>query len=246
MNEEMFFEGLLENPELYRCGENYRATNIVFPVNFEGEKYIVKRAGPLSSLANFYYALIDGFFYQTRGVGTAAKRIQREANCLDKLAGCGAPSLFAHNKNTIVREYIDGTPFRNLSDSKRELALEEGFSSLKAIHRKGVIIGDAHVKNIILRNLEAYWADFEGLFYDKEGTDNLKAIDVLKFIYSTYSETRDEETTIHAAELARSYVGLKQVQDLVKEDLSAFRLWFPTRIPTNGKLSKKIKEILLR
>ena len=156
----MEFEQLLENPKLYRCGDNYRAINIVFPVMFEGEKYVVKKAGLLSSVVNLYYALQDGLFYQTRGVGTATERLQREASCLKSLAGCSAPNICAYNGNTIVREYLDGTPFRDLSDSKREIALMEGFSSLQAIHRKGVIVGDAHVKNILLSGYDAYFMDF--------------------------------------------------------------------------------------
>ena len=242
----MEFELLLEDPKRYRCGENYKATNIVFPVEFEGEKYVIKKAGFLSSLANIYYALQEGFFYQHRGVGTASERLQREVNCLEKLAGCGAPSILAHNKNIIVREYIDGTPFHNLSDLKRKTALEEGFHSLRAIHRKGVIVGDAHVKNILLSGYDAYWTDFEGYFYEQEKISTLKAIDVLKFVYSTYSETRDEKITILAAEIARSHDEFSEIQELVKYDLSALRLWFPTRIPINGQLNKQIKEILLK
>ena len=243
----MIFERLLENPEKYRCGENYRATNIVFPVEFDGKKYVIKKQGILSSLANFYYALQDGFFYQTRGVGTCFERLKREANCLEKLAGCGAPGILAHNENTIVREYIDGVSFRNLSGPIRERALEEGFNSLQAIHQEGVVIGDAHVKNILLSSeSNAYWMDFDGYFNDQERITTLKAMDVLKFVYSTYSETRDEKITTFATEIARSYNELSEVQDLVKYDLSALRLWFPTRIPLNGRLNKRIKEILLR
>ncbi len=241
----MAFERLLENPEKFRCGENYRATNIVFPVEFESKKYVIKKAGHLSSLANFYYALQDGLFYQTRGVGTSFERLQREAACLEKLAGCGAPSVFAHNEDTIIREFIEGTPFSNLSDLKRERALQEGFRSLRRIHYKDVIIGDAHVKNILLSGYDAYWMDFEGYFYDQEKpATTLKAIDVLKFIYSTYSETRDEKITLRAAEIARNHYEFNQ--NTVNLDLSALRLWFPTRIPLNGRLNKQIKKILLR
>ncbi len=242
----MKFEQLLENPERYRCGDNYRATNIVFPVKYEGEKYIIKRAGRLSTLANFYYAFLEGFFYQTRGIGTAPERIQREASCLEKLAGCGAPGMLAHDENTIVREYIDGITFRNLPDLKREIALEEGFRSLRAIHHKGVIVGDAHVKNILLSDYDAYWMDFDGYFNDHERITTLKAVDVLKFIYSTYSETRNEEMTICAARIARNCDELQEIKNLVELDLSALRLWFPTRIPLNGRLNKQIKEILLK
>ena len=208
----MEFEQLLENPKLYRCGDNYRAINIVFPVMFEGEKYVVKKAGLLSSVVNLYYALQDGLFYQTRGVGTATERLQREASCLKSLAGCSAPNICAYNGNTI--------------------------------HRKGVIVGDAHVKNILLSGYDAYWMDFDGYFYEQERFTALETIDILKFVYSTYSETRNEKMTLHAAEVARSHYEFDQ--NTVDLDLSTLRLWFPTRIPIDGRLNKEIKQILLR
>ena len=59
-------EELLQNPEGYRVGKDYKATNTVFPVNFEGQRMVVKKAGPLTSLVNAYYSFQDQFFYKTR------------------------------------------------------------------------------------------------------------------------------------------------------------------------------------
>lgn len=56
----MSLEKLLYNPEKYRCGSNYRATNLIYPVAFEGQQYVVKRIRPLQSLlTNAYYTFQD-------------------------------------------------------------------------------------------------------------------------------------------------------------------------------------------
>ncbi len=50
-------EELLRNPGRYRCGKNYRASHVVFPVDFEGQKYIVKKPRWCQAIVNGYYAV---------------------------------------------------------------------------------------------------------------------------------------------------------------------------------------------
>jgi len=56
------------------------------------------------------------------------------------------------------------------------------------------------VKNIFVGD-GIYWMDFDGVF-DESDLTRAKAIDVLKFVYSTYLTTRDKDTTTYSAELA--------------------------------------------
>ncbi len=56
------------------------------------------------------------------------------------------------------------------------------------------------MKNIFVGD-GIYWMDFDGVF-DESDLTRAKAIDVLKFVYSTYLTTRDKDTTTYSAELA--------------------------------------------
>ncbi len=56
------------------------------------------------------------------------------------------------------------------------------------------------MKNIFVGD-GIYWMDFDGVF-DESDLTRAKAIDVLKFVYSTYLATRDKDTTTYSAELA--------------------------------------------
>jgi len=237
-------EELLQNPEQYRIGDDYRGTNIVFPAEFEREKLVVKRPRFVGSLINVYYVFQDKFFYGTRKLSTGKQRLQREARCLERLDGLYSPELVVYEDGALIRRYLEGKDFRNLgSDSERQKALKDGFYGLKEIHGKGVVIGDSHVKNLFIGD-DVYWMDFDGVF-DESDLTKAKAIDVLKFVYSTYSATRDNDTTIYSAELA-SKKTKGSVRNLIKGlvGLSTGRLWFPTRLPLDGKLNEEIKKIL--
>ncbi len=231
---------LLENPEKYRTGPNYKATNIVFPVEFQGTKYIAKKPRTLATLANAYYTLQDKFFYGTRKLSTSKSRFQNEASKLEKLDGLYSPKLLAYENNTIIREFMEGRDFRSLSHNQdKKETLEKSLQALDAIHQKGIVIGDAHVKNILLgENEKANWIDFDGVF-DESNLKRSKARDLLKFIYSTYSATKSSDLTCYSAELTSTYSD-KEVKETLKEladsAKSELRLWFPTRIPIDGTL----------
>ncbi len=242
------FEELLDNPERYRVGRNYRATHIVFPVEFEEEKYIIKipRNSAVSSLVQSYYSLQGN-----KTKNSAREELLREIGQLQKLDGFYAPKICAFDKEKpmIVREYLEGKDFRSLSSEEEiRTTLEKALKSLQAIHDKDLGIGDAHIKNTFLtENGTVYWIDFDGLFDEKDIT-KAKGQEVLKFVYSTYTVTRDRDKTLYAAELvARNYQHREvrnTLQELVDGLETGFRLWFQTRLPLNGKLHQEIKRIL--
>ncbi len=237
-------EELLQNPEKYRTGENYRGTNIVFPAEFKGKKLTVKKPRFAGDLINALYVFEDKFFYGTRRLSTSRQRLEREAGSLERLEGLNSPELVAYGNNVLVREYLEGTDFRNLkTDEDKQKALDGGFNGLTEIHDKDVIIGDAHVKNLLLGD-EAYWMDFDGNF-DESDLTRAKAVDVLKFVYSTYTATRDNDIALYSAELASKKMN-GSVRELVRRmvGLSTGRLWLPTRLPLNGKLSNDIARVL--
>lgn len=240
-------EQLLKDPEKYRDGPNYRATNIVFPVRFRGSRLIAKKPRILSSLIEGYYSFQDLCFYRTRRLSTSYQRFQREARCLEKLGGFHSPILIAHDRRVLVREYLEGRDFRKLqSGTERRRALRRGFEALMEMHGKGVAIGDAHVKNLFLSGGATYWIDFGGVF-DESDFLLSRAVDCLKFVYSTYSVTRDYYETIFSAEIVSKRIGgeiKRKVREIATPGHSSIRLWFPVRVPLSGRLNKEIKKIL--
>jgi tRNA A-37 threonylcarbamoyl transferase component Bud32 len=249
------FEELIENAENYRIGNNYRATNIVFPVEFNGKKYVVKRprTSVVSSLVQSYYFFQENLSLKNRANNSARLGLLREIEKLRELAGFHAPRLYGSDteKPLIVREYLEGRDFRNLSsDEEIERTLEGAIEALEGIHEKGVMVGDAHIKNTCLTDEgEVYWLDFDGVF-DESDAVRSKAQDLLKYVYSTYTVTRDKDKTLYAAELvARGYQG-KEVRESLSELVSGLesglRLWFSTRLPLDGKLHEEIKRVLTR
>lgn len=239
-------EKLLQNPEKYRCGDNYKGTNIIFPVEFEGDKFVVKKPRFTGSLINAYYVFQDKCFYSTRKISTSKQGLQREAECLEKLEGLHSPKLIAYKDDILIRKYLEGTEFRGLiNDKDKQKALENGFEALLDIHEKDVIIGDAHVKNIFAGD-RIYWMDFDGL-YNESDISKAKAIDILKFVYSTYSATRNKDMTKYSAELASKRINTETrdiFKELVNRELNSGKVWFATRLPLDGRLNKEIKRIL--
>lgn len=240
-------EELLDDPEKFRIGDNYRGTNIVFPVRFRNERYIVKKPRFTNFLAYAWYVLLDKLYYESgMKFSGSRKAFHREAEKLRMLNGFCAPRLITHADGIIIREYIEGDDIRHMHDRIRRRAIEEGFNALVEIHRRGVVICDALVKNFVHNSDGAYWNDFDGVF-DESDLVRAKAVDVLKFVYSTYTCTRDGFLALHSAHLASSYYD-KDVRDrvgeLVTPGCSALRLWLPTRLPLDGKLNERIKRVL--
>ena len=60
-DKERMLEELLRNPERYRCGPHYRASHIVFPVDFEGKRYVVKK--PRCVLRGYGFFILAFFLF---------------------------------------------------------------------------------------------------------------------------------------------------------------------------------------
>lgn len=240
---------LFRNPKSYRTDDRtFRASNLVFPVFYDSKKYVVKMSREFSEFINLYYWFQDLFFYGSRRwpINDPDKCLEEESQKLESLAGFYSPELIEYRDGTLVREFRPGKDFRSLdSDERRRVVLEEGIEALEQIHGKGIIVGDAHVKNLF-DDVErgVIWLGMSGVFRESP-KEIARAIDVIKFVYSTWTATRNHDITLYAAEIAARYKGVKdQVRNLIDPGRSSLMLWFPTRIPVCGSLNKKIKMIL--
>ena len=242
-------ENLLRHPELYRIGADYTATYQVFPVEFSGKKYVVKKPRfLLSSLAHRYYTFQDQFFLRTRTVTTALDGLELEAQKLELLQGRGAPQLVEYRERVLVREYLEGPSFRELAfDSQQQRTLDEALATLQEIHGQGITVGDAHVKNIVQTDGKAYWVDFCPA--DESNLSCSQAADILKFIYSTYTVTRNPALTLYVARAVHQHCTERPVQEWIKAlafhlPSTPFSLWFSNRIPLKSTLPAQIERIL--
>ena len=209
---------LLINPENYRIGPNYKASNIVFPVMYKGEKFIIKRPRITGDLTYLYYYLRDD--NGNRILSSSKEGMNEEARKLKILNGKFAPKLIEYDPNTAIecREYIDGEDFRRLkSYTDKKVAIEFAALGIREIHSRDVILGDATVKNVILTKTKdkALWMDFDGVF-DEENIHEAKAKDILKFINTTYQLTRDEKLRQYARDIILELYKDRKVIDLVK------------------------------
>ena len=239
---------LFNDPMRCRIGDNFCASNIVFPVLYEGEKYVVKRPREFSDFINLYYWFQDRFFYRSRRwpANHPDKCLEEEARKLETLQGFYSPKLIEYRDGTLIREFRRGEDFRSLdSDGKRKVVLEEGIEALEQVHGKGVIIGDTNIKNLFDDSERGViWLGMSGVFKETpEG--RARAIDVIKFVYSTWTITRNHDITLYAAEVAARYKGVKDdVRSLVDPGRSSLMLKFPIRIPAFDSLNRNIKKIL--
>jgi len=241
---------LLKNPEDYRVpGEDYSATHIVFPVEFKGEKYIVKKPRKSASLINAARVIQNKSFFETRRLSFGRTMIKAEAGKLQLLQGLKVPKLIAYDRGTLVREFLDGECFKDLETDCQKETLEEALQTLEAIHGRAVVVGDAHVKNIIRCKDGAYWFGFDGVFKEyfldkKEHRFNLKkakAIDLIKFICSVYTVTENRDTLLYTAELVPRVYRDRQV----KETMSSLVNNFPLSV-LDEKLNEKVRKILTK
>lgn len=241
----MALDKLLQNPDYYRCGDNYLGSSIVFPAEFEGRKYIVKQPRQCSPAINAYYALQDKFFFGTRRLMQPEEALEAEYKKMGRLLGVGAPFPFGFNGRTLVREYIEGDDFRSLPFDYKVASLEDALETMRQIHERGVAIGDAHIKNSVMRNGGLMFWLLSGA-YDESNLTKAKAVDLLKFVYSSYTATRSGDFALYAAERASKYNNneVTACARALIEPVSAARLWFPTRVPLDGKLHNEIKGIL--
>ncbi len=242
----MTFEKLLLKPENFRAGKNYKASNIVFPVKSDNTLYIIKKPRNFSSMIELYYIFQSKFFYRSKKYFTKKQRLLNEVEKLKHLNGKLSPILFAYNNKLLVREYINGKKLNELeTDEDLINGLESALYSLELIHDENITVGDAHVKNVLVNSFgAAFWLDFESSLGNRK---EAKAFDLLKFVYSTYTLTRNFEITEHLASKVSSYPDKNvktKVKDLVNEHMNWFSAWFTARIP--NKHHKKIEKILLK
>jgi len=236
---------LLKNPGNYKQGKNYVGSSIVFCAEFENKKYIVKQPRPFSPVINAYYVFQDKFFFGARKLMQQEEAFRREYEKMEELHGFCSPFAWDFDGRTLVREYIEGADFRSLPFDWKVASLEDALESMEKIHSRGVAIGDAHVKNTVMRNDKKLFWLLSGA-YDESNLTKAKAVDLLKFVYSAYTVTRVEKFALYAARVAAGYHDnevMAMARELI-EPVSAARLWFPTRVPIDGKLNEEIKGIL--
>ena len=194
---------LFEHPEKFRSGPNYRASNVVFPVEYKGRNFIVKRSRRVAGLMYVYYTLRDRSTGGVRQWCAGEEGLEREARILEKLDGEHAPRLYGRGKRVLVREYLKGKTFREIYELKnRERALMGGVEALEEIHQRGVVMGGAHVENLLWNGSEAYWLDFDGKF-DESDVRRAMALDLMGLISSTYAESKYRELALYVARAVR-------------------------------------------
>jgi predicted Ser/Thr protein kinase len=280
----MYFELLLRNPEQYRCGPNFRGTSFTFPVVFFGKKYVVKTIDNETKRDMFerYCVLQDKFFFGMQFFRDAQTRLMLEARRLQELNGRHAPKIMIYDdsciveeysdpltndyhflsqinerrtKPSIVREFIDGKTLRELPDKDKAKTLDEAVVAMQDIHNHGIFF-DPHVKNLVASANDAYWVEV-GRAKKQGNPTKAKAENLLKFIYSTYTFTRDRDMTLHSAEaVTRNYQEKSAVEcasRLALANMTDFnyfsrclkdaKAYFPTRVPITPKGVKLHKEI---
>ncbi len=221
----MTFKELVENPERFRIGPNYRATNIVFPVAYHERILIVKRLRSFSSVIYTYYALRDPT--GMRKLSSGEEALKEEARKLEALRELdNVPRLEYCNRRTLVRTYVQGNDFRSLkTQEERQQTLEEVVSLLEVIHKRKVNVGSFHVKNLILNEGRVSLIDFDGVF-DESNANMAKAADLFNFVYSTSTTTRDLDLICLAINKVAEY-GDERVKclatDLIGKHLKVFR-----------------------
>ena len=195
-------------------GPEFIATHNVHAFNYLSNPYVLKQANKFAVPINFYYAAQDaGFlksrsFFATRNMQllAEAKKLARLQNqCLDL-----APKLyhFDRSKSTLIKSYIGGVTFREMNSDYQKKSLPGIVKLVQGIHDSGIAIGDAHIKNAIRRNSDHkfLWLDFDGCFA-QDFSAKEKAHDLIKLVYSTFTETRDLDLALSAAEAMEKYVG---------------------------------------
>ena len=185
---------LFEHPEKFRSGPNYRASNVVFPVEYKGRNFIVKRSRRVAGLMYAYYTLRDRSTGGVRQWCAGEEGLEREARILEKLDGEHAPRLYGRGKRVLVREYLKGKTFREIYELENQgRALKGGVE---------VLVGGAHVENLLWNGSEAYWLDFDGKF-DESDVRRAMALDLMGLISSTYAESKYRELALYVARAVR-------------------------------------------
>ena len=133
-------------------GPSFRATNKVFLARRGEEYFVVKLPSAKTQLAYDYYTLQDRGFFGLREPCTPLEGMEREAERLYQLEGVNAPRLIGYSEENgiIGKEYIEGMPYSILLYGL-EMHHEAALESLMGIHQRGVVVGNAHVKNLILK-----------------------------------------------------------------------------------------------
>jgi tRNA A-37 threonylcarbamoyl transferase component Bud32 len=238
----MGIDEALENPEQFRVGNDFRATHRVFPIEVDGNKYVAKMPGTVSAGALFKYYIQDHFSpFTSRLLGSVTESFSEEARKLDLLGGYCAPRLIGYNPNSlvIIKDFVNGASLKDKINAGEETSgLEGAVGLIRAIHGRGVIIGDSHAKNVLFGKYSpAIWVDFDGVF-DDTNFPLASALDLYQFLYSTYSLVRNSFVTESAARAVLGYgdhLVLDNLREMVDQTEPGVSLWFKSRIPVFDK-----------
>lgn len=248
VSEDVVYQAVFENP----IGSSYKASHRVQKFLGNGEPLIWKQPAIIAGLKNLYYAVQDCGFLRSRTFFASGKdQLRAEAEKLVHLAehmpGL-APKLLHYDpkRGAIVREYIRGETFREMNSQKQEEAIGPIVDLVGRIHKSGVAIGDAHVKNVIRDDLAGghKWLDFDGRF--DAVPIRAMADDLLKLAYSSFTETGDillAEEMAGELELYPDRDVKKVAAKRVEEMNWTPWLYFATRVSETEH--KRIKEILM-
>ena len=228
------------------------SSHLVFRISYKDRNAVLKMPSPflLNRFQGIYYGSQDyALFHSWIRNLNQGKAILREARKLDNIPrDVNTPRLLDYddvNGSWLIREFIPGKDFRSLTSyEERKKALRAGLDILIEIHSRNVVIGDAHVKQILAGdNGKHYWLDFDGDF-DETNLSSARARDILKFLVSSYTASgKNPEIAIYTAGLVHERYPIPGLLTEAKTTLSrssALRLWYPARFPLDGVLKSWI------
>lgn len=243
-------------------GPSYRATHHVKRFIEGSELNIWKEPAFFAGPVNLYYAIQDWGFLGSRGfVVSGRKQLLAEKEKLEHLAKHApgvAPELVRYlpGRGALVKRYIPGKTFREMGPREQAEAIPPIVDLVSQIHRTGIAIGDAHIKNAIHNDLaDRYmWLGFSGHFSGVPVRQ--RADDLLKLAYSTFTETRDLGLAKQMARELANYGNPNNPNTQDTKNLAFYlagglvwsrRLQFATRFPDKeqyGEFQKVLLESL--
>ena len=252
-------EPLVLTEQMYLASQNpatsspFHASHNVRRFVYGGQDLVIKEPGLFASLINTYYAAQDADFLASRNYFVSGRsQINAEAEKLLFLQSQDlrlAPKLIDHNpkKGQLVREYIHGKTFRQMSIEEQLDSVHHIVSLVEKVHREGIAIGDAHVKNVMHSDCDGQylWLDFDGRF-DESIPVIAQANDVIKLVYSTFTESKDMVLTRQMGESLGHY-GVEHVRNVARVLVDHIGyspgLWWATRV--SRKEHRAIKELMM-
>ncbi len=176
---------LLQDEEFIKLAKNPRGKKIKFPrssltycVEYEGEKYVVKKAGNnkisrfWNDIKRMYYGFQNDFFFGGFRKGLPAlDDMAQEAKNHDNIEDYNfdqsevrmkiktPPAAFSREEGLLIREYVEGNSFRDMYNNLKMKGTgnfdsdmrEIIFNSAREMYKiLGVIPFDAHIKDVAI------------------------------------------------------------------------------------------------